>query len=631
MDLYQFNQLGNTVEYQVFNNRNVRPSDPASYTTVYQYNKDYLRLSGTDPDGNSVQYVYDSSNPDRLLQGNLLAEIQHADPARGGDQSTIETTYTYEPFYDEIHTMTEARGNDPNYVPPNGGSNSAARYTTVYTYDYQEGTNFAGLGQVLGITATQAQLLLAQAGIPMGLGDVNGDGQTNGIAGNLIRVDQPTVNLLPGSNEAAIEGSTLQPVVTLYTYNQFGQKTSQTDAEGNVTAYTYYPADDPDGDGDVDVPGGNSTTGGYLATVTTDTTALPGRDSGTNPTPANILNEYFYDEVGNVIESVNGRGIATDYVVNQLNQVVETIRADAHNVFTPGVAEPLPLTDFQYLTRYFYDANNNVVLTEVEDRGNTSNVQGNPPAADLPILSVNLASVSTGSNGSTTLNDSTQNWTTNEWAGQAVRITSGKGVGEFALIVSNTSTQLTLSTSRTTVPNTTSHYAIYPLINPDPIGGSTAFQDTVIKYDILDNPIETVQEVSNGANPEFLDTLNRYDPNGNVVLTIEPEGNATAMVYDERNLVYQTIQGATAPPPLALLAASDPRNYDVRGGLPATTTDDYDPNGNLIQTVAADDTDGSLANNPSSPAGHPRGPIPRPLSSTRVRAGCPASGRAAPC
>ncbi len=243
------------------------------------------------------------------------------------------------------------------------------------------------------------------------------------------------------------------------------------------------------------------------------------------------------------------------------------------------------------------------MLHEVEDRGNTSDVQGNPPAADLPILSVNLASVSSGGNGAKTLNDTSQHWTTNEWAGQAVRITSGRGVGEFAVIVSNTATQLTLSTPWTTVPNASSHYAIYPLINPDSIGGPTAFQDTVTKYDILDHAIETVQEVSNGADPQFLDTLIRYDPNGNVVLTVEPEGNATATVYDERNLVYQTIQGATAPPPLALLAASDPRNYDVRGGLPATTTDDYDPNGNLIQTVAADDTDGSLANNSQLPSG----------------------------
>ncbi len=601
--LYQFNQLGNIIESQAFNNRDIRPSDPASYTTTYAYNKDYLLLGETLPEGNSVQFVYDSNNADRFLQGDLLSETQFADAARGGDQSSVTTSYTYEPIYDQLHSVTDPRGNDPSFVPPNGGTNSPARYTTVYTYDYQEATNFAGLGNILGISAIQAQQLLTQAGIPMGLGDINGDGQTNGLTGNLIRTAAPTVNLLPGSNQAMIEGSTLQPIVTLYTYNSFGQKTSQTDPEGNVTAYTYYPADSPDGSGIVEVPGANTTTGGYLASTATDTVSSPGRDSGTNPTPANIQNLYFYDEVGNVIRSVDGRGIATLYVVNQLNQVVEVIEAAAHDVFTPSVSEPLPLTDFQYLQRFYYDYDDNVVLTEVEDRGNTSNVQGNPPAVDLPILSVEVTSASTGGNSSTTLNDSSQSWTTNQWAGQAVRITSGPEVGEFALIVSNTTTQLTLSTPWTTVPVAGSHYAIYPLINPDPIGGSTAFQDTVTKYDILDNPVETVQEVSNGANPSFLDTLVRYDPNGNVVLTVEPEGNAIATYYDERNMVYQTTQGATAPPPLALLAATDPRDYDVRGGLPSTTTDDYDLNGNLIQTVSADDNDGSLANNSQLPSG----------------------------
>ena len=313
--------------------------------------------------------------------------------------------------------MTEARGNDPGYVPPNGGANSPARYTTVYTYDYQEGSDFAGLGRVLGISAAQVQQLLARAGIPMGLGDVNGDGQTDGLAGNLIRVDQPTVRLLAGSNEAAVEGSTSQPIVTLYTYNQFGQRTSQTDPEGNVTEDTYYPADSPDGSGVIEVPGADPTTGGYLASVATDTTSAAGRDSGTNPVPADIRDLYFYNPVGDVIRSVDGRGIATDYVVNQLNQVVETVEAAAHGVDTPAVAEPLPLTDFQYLERLYYDADNDIVLSEVEDRGNTSNVQGNPPAADLPILGVDLASVSTGRNGARTLDDTTQHWATNQWVG----------------------------------------------------------------------------------------------------------------------------------------------------------------------------------------------------------------------
>src|SRR5262249_7648225 len=92
LSLYQFNQLGNIIESQVFNNRNIRPSDPASYTTTYLYNQDYLLLGETLPEGNSVQYVYDSNNPDRFLQGDLLSETQHPDAARGGDQASITTS-----------------------------------------------------------------------------------------------------------------------------------------------------------------------------------------------------------------------------------------------------------------------------------------------------------------------------------------------------------------------------------------------------------------------------------------------------------------------------------------------------------------------------------------------------------
>jgi RHS repeat-associated protein len=520
---YQFNQLGNILQTTEEANRHVRPGDPSSYVTQYQYDMDYHLLQETLPLGNTIRYTYDTSNPDRFEQGNLLSVTETPDSTRGGDQSAITTTYTYEPIYNQLHTMTEPRGNDPSYVPQNGGSQSAARYTTAYTYDYQEGTNFAALGAPLGLTAAQTQSLLAGAGIPMGLGDVNGDGRTDQIAGSLIRRQDPTVTLLPGSNEAAVEGTTSQPIVTTYAYNDFGQVTSMTDPEGNVTQYQYYSERDPNGDGTIENPSGNPTTGGYLMQTTQDAVSSSIRDSGTNPPPANIRTQYHYDEVGNTTRTIDGRGIATDYVYNQLNQVVQVTRAAAHGLYGPDPNEPLPLTDFQYLQRYFYDYNDNVVVSQVEDRGNTSNVDGNPPAADLPA----------------------------------------------------------------TAPN------------PDPAGG-TAFADTIYKYDILDQRVETVQEVSNGASPEFLHTRFRYDPNGNSVLTIQPEGNATSAIYDERDLLFQSTTGATAPPPLTLLAPSDPTSYDVRGGLPSTTGYRYDLNRNLIETVDGDDTDQSTANNDST-------------------------------
>ena len=52
---------------------------------------------------------------------------------------------------------------------------------------------------------------------------------------------------------------------------------------------------------------------------------------------------------------VDGRGIATDYTYNQLNQVVQITRSAAHDVFLPDPAEPVGLTNFQYVSRYFYD------------------------------------------------------------------------------------------------------------------------------------------------------------------------------------------------------------------------------------------------------------------------------------
>jgi RHS repeat-associated protein len=713
---YQFNQLGNTVQKEQFANRHVRPSDPAFFLTTYAYNGDGLMTQETLPDGNTTQWQYDSNNPDRFEQGNLLSVTRSPDAARGGDQTMLVTTSTYEPIYNQVRTVTDPRGNDPNYVPPNGGSNSPARYTTTRFFDYQESTELAAnapndrldmdgsgglvnqspliavdpnvlttevwLVQILGLPEdasglTELRSRLQASGVQLGLGDLNGDGDTTPrVAGDIIRIDHPTVNLLPGSNQAMLTGSTLQPIVEQYTFNQFGQVVTKTDPEGNVIQYVYYPEQDPTGDGDIDNPMGDPNTGGYLNQVTIDAVSAPGRDNGTNPTPANIRHTYLYDDVGNVTREIDGRGIATDLVYNQLNQVVQIVHAAAHGLYGPDPNEPVPLTDFQYLERFFYDFNNNVVLHQVEDRGNTSGVQGNPSVGDVPAFLVQTSGTSTGSNSATTLNDTTQSWVADQWAGRTVQIVSGTGAGQVRTITGNSATQLTLATPWDTIPDANSTYAILSIapafltlrsgtstggngamtlvdttqnwqsnqwaglsleitgglgagqirtiarnsatqlnlatawnvkpnatstyaILSDANAGHTAFVDTVAKYDILNHQIEMLQEVgtSAGIGPEFLRTRYRYDPNGNLVLVIQPEGNASASIYDERNLLFQTISGATAPPPLAQLALGDPTNYAVRGGLPATVTDNYDLNGNLIETVAADDTDSSLANN----------------------------------
>ncbi|MDR3638959.1 MAG: proprotein convertase P-domain-containing protein [Isosphaeraceae bacterium] len=71
-----------------------------------------------------------------------------------------------------------------------------------------------------------------------------------------------------------------------------------------------------------------------------------------------------------------------------------------------------------------------------------------------------VTGTSSGGNTSTTLNDATQNWTTNQFQGRTLVITGGKGAGEELPITSNSATQLTLSGNWTITPDQTSTYAI---------------------------------------------------------------------------------------------------------------------------------------------------------------------------
>jgi RHS repeat-associated protein len=549
---YQANTLGNIIDI-------IRSPAGGHYETVYAYNADGRLVQKQMPAGNRVVYTYDSSNSDRYQQGNLLSMQRFADPGRGGDQTSILTTYTYEPVYNQLRTVTDPRGNDGSYVPQNGGSNSAARYTTTYTFDYQEGNNVAGLATIVGVSVPVMTARLA--GIPLNLGDINGDGVTDDISGDTVRIVHPTVTLLPGSQEAAVEGTTQQPIVEYAVHNEFGQMIRHVDAEGNVDTYIYYAANDPNGDGIIDNPAGNATTGGYLKQFVHDDVSAAGRDSGANPTPANLRQTFVYDAVGNIVRSVDGRGIATDYVINQLNQVVQMTQAAATDVYGPDpVNEPAPLVNYRYIQQFAYDANGNLVARQTEDRGNTSQVLPPGSLAD----DVNGDGIVDGSDLATVI--------AHLGLASGATLTDGDVNGDGAVDSSDLTAVAGAQGTR----------------------GPTPFISNTFQYDIMDHRVQMVQPINFAQN---LVTRYRYDPNGNLVLTIEPEGNANSIVYDDRDLRSTTTSGALVAPIRAQLSGADPGSFNVRGGLPATTTYHYDINGNLIEVDDASDTDLSAANN----------------------------------
>lgn len=316
---FTFNDVGNPIKEKRFT-RGVRAGDPAFYETTSEYNANSELTKRIFPKGNAITFTY-SSDP----FGDLLEERQKATATDPDGPSDLVMAYTYEPMFHQLRTVTDPRG-----------------FVATNIFDYQEGNNIAALATTLSLSEADVSARLAAAGIPMNLGDVNNDGRIDQTMGRLIKAQSPT---------ATVEGSP-QTSISLLSYNDAGQPLTYTDPEGHVTAFAYYPKNDPDGDG-TPVPGQSQTTPiGYLKSVTLGVGALD-----------ETITTYSYDAVGNVATVKDGRGAITQFQHDALNQLVKIISA----------------APFLYEVRNTYDANGNLETVNVQNK-NADNVEesGNP-------------------------------------------------------------------------------------------------------------------------------------------------------------------------------------------------------------------------------------------------------------
>ena len=135
--------------------------------------------------------TYDRPGLDRYREGNLLESRRVADDLAGSgrgdghglDVNDLVTSSAYDPIYNLVLRATEPRGNEPSYVPQNGGLQSADRYSTDITYCHQEGDPALN-----GLNDYATRFGIDLTGFVSGLGDVNGDGSTDGTFGTPIRV-----------------------------------------------------------------------------------------------------------------------------------------------------------------------------------------------------------------------------------------------------------------------------------------------------------------------------------------------------------------------------------------------------------------------------------------------------------
>lgn len=175
---HHFNVNGNEVKTERMS-RGLQSNSPKAWVRTTSFNEDGLATKIVYPNGNSVEYTYDSNNTDRKARKNLLQQkrISHLPNDK---HKELLTTYTYETTYNFIKTQTEPRGNC-------SGCNKA-RYTTTFTYD------------------------------------------------NLGRLTQITYP------EATLPDQSKQKRIRKQKFNVHGQLIEATDAMGIVTQYEYYPS-----------------------------------------------------------------------------------------------------------------------------------------------------------------------------------------------------------------------------------------------------------------------------------------------------------------------------------------------------------------------------------------------------
>lgn len=385
---YQFNEYGHCVRQTEL------LAGGAQAVTKFKY--DISALHGSEglvteieyPRGNKEERTYVTTG-NRWQQGNVSV-VKYLPGLIASDQAQRILAYQWEPVSNHLYRVTDERG-----------------HVREFLYDWMEGSETLGPNYVtddvaleLGITEFDAAALI------LGMtrdADLNGDGQQVVLKGNLVQRVEPTATLSTlgtggGTGQQGREGDTAQQAVTTWTHNAYGQQTSMTDAEENVSVFLYYTERDPDGDGTINYAAGNATTGGYLRRVVEDT-ALPfvdpfglnqlagvsdrpvasdlGRNSNYNPTPTNATTDYGYTPFGYQNAVIDARGVKHQYHRNDVGEIWAIIRSSSvtdvaarKGGLDPLVAEDLTGQDYAYTELICHDFNGNAAECRVQNSGN---------------------------------------------------------------------------------------------------------------------------------------------------------------------------------------------------------------------------------------------------------------------
>ncbi|MFN3410077.1 MAG: DUF6531 domain-containing protein, partial [Limisphaerales bacterium] len=308
----------------------LRDTDPDYYETAFEWNRDSLLTRYLWPDGDEIRCDYErdfdpAANPRKKGDLRVLRELSVAtgDLDEDGLPDITERVWRFE--------------HDPRFGSPDPGLRSGGNTTTrggsVTMNSQTSSTRLAAADHTIKTKNADGSFRLSGGG--------GGVGKVHLQDFHFTRVTDPRGNVTTATYDD--RGNLLQTSTTDrksgaivycdYDYDARGRLTlcvHPADAEGRrrQDAFNYYT---------------NGPMAGYLATAVGD-------DGGLN-----LTTTFEYDARGNLTRCVNPRGHDTLWTYNALDQVVQTQSPPA------GGGQRIN-------TRFFYDANDNLVQVDHENR-----------------------------------------------------------------------------------------------------------------------------------------------------------------------------------------------------------------------------------------------------------------------
>jgi YD repeat-containing protein len=296
------------------------PRDSSAYLVNSYDSGGKLTQQQAGPSGSNYSMTYDGTNRKVTVtdrEGNKTVHwYDTSDRITKVDihGTTIGTGKTYQFAYASSSLVTKVtlpKGNIIEYLFDGSGNLTSLKRKTDASDSNPLTTTFTftpGFNQISTITDPEGRVT-----------DHDFDS-----SGNLTKVTSPTVTSPSGISTTDKNGNSINDgvIVRTYAYTSNGQVATAVDPRGTTTTYTYSAI---------------GVLSAYRTKETIDSAGL------------NITRQWAYDQFGNVTSTTDGENQTTTYVVNELNQVLK-------------VTNPLG-----FVTKYHYDANDNLVKTEVEN------------------------------------------------------------------------------------------------------------------------------------------------------------------------------------------------------------------------------------------------------------------------